>query len=228
MPPVTTVLFDLDGTLVDTAPDMAAALIQLCKEENQPALDYTAIRPQVSNGSIALVKLAFGHQLDDNRLEQLKTRYLKIYQNNLSVQSKLFAQMDKLLTDLETQQIKWGVVTNKPGWLTLPLMQSLQLDTRAACIVSADSTEKRKPHPQPMYYACELCHSRPDECIYIGDAQRDIEAGHNAGMTTMVALYGYIAANENPLAWNANFSIRQPADILTHINNIRGKSFYSP
>ncbi len=214
---IKTVLFDLDGTLIDTAPDMAAALVKLCEEEKQPVLEYKTIRPHVSNGSVALVKLAFGNQLDKHRLEQLKTRYLAIYKNNLAVESKLFDEMDAVLLELEKQQIKWGVVTNKPGWLTLPLMQALKLDKRATCIVSADSTKNRKPHPEPMYYACKLSNSLASECLYIGDAKRDIEAGHNAGMKTMVALYGYISADDNPATWHAGFSIKKPADILTHL-----------
>ncbi len=216
MSAIKTVLFDLDGTLIDTAPDMATALIKLCKEEKQPVLDYKTIRPHVSNGSIALVKLAFGDQLDAYRLKQLKTRYLDIYKNHLTAESKLFDGMDAVLLELEKQKIKWGVVTNKPGWLTLPLMQALKLDQRATCIVSSDSTENRKPHPGPMYYACELSNSSADECIYIGDAKRDIEAGQNAGMQTMLALYGYLD-EEDTTQWNADFSITKPADILLHL-----------
>jgi len=215
---IKTVLFDLDGTLIDTAPDMAAALVKLCEEEQQPVLDYETIRPHVSNGSVALVKLAFGNQLDKHQLEQLKTRYLAIYKNNLAVKSKLFDEMDTVLLELEKQQIKWGVVTNKPGWLTLPLMQALKLDKRAVCIVSSDSTKNRKPHPEPMYYACKLSNSPVDECIYIGDAKRDVEAGRNAGMQTMIALYGYINREENTAEWQADFSINKPSDILLHLS----------
>jgi phosphoglycolate phosphatase len=106
------------------------------------------------------------------------------------------------------------VVTNKPGWLTEPLMESLGLHKRAACIVSSDSTENRKPHPEPMYYACELTNSKPDECVYIGDAQRDIEAGQNAGMKTIIAEYGYISDKENIENWNADYRIQSPSQIF--------------
>lgn len=217
MTTIKVVLFDLDGTLVDTAPDMAAALIKLCHEENQPVIDYTTIRPHVSDGSIALIKLAFGNDLPEAKIERLKTRYLQIYNDNLAVDSALFEGMPALLDALDKKQIKWGVVTNKPGWLTLPLMRALKLEERAGCIVSADSTKNRKPHPEPMYYACRLLATLPEKCLYIGDARRDIEAGRNAGMHTMVALYGYIHDTENPDSWQADSSIHSPAEILLHL-----------
>ena len=216
-PKISTVLFDLDGTLIDTAPDMAAALDVLCDEEQQTRLPFSEVRPVVSNGSIALVTLAFGDRLDKLTLDRLKSRYLEIYQNDLSVHSQLFDEMDNLLTQLEQKNIKWGVVTNKPGWLTEPLMESLNLHQRAACIVSSDSTENRKPHPEPMFYACELANSKPEECVYVGDARRDIEAGHNAGMRTIVAEYGYIGDWENTNDWQADFSIQSPSQLLNYL-----------
>ncbi len=210
-----TVLFDLDGTLIDTAPDMAAALDLLCDEGNQTRLPFDQVRPVVSNGSVALVKLAFGEAINEQTLERLKTRYLEIYQQHLAVHSKLFDEMELLLQQLEQQKIKWGVVTNKPGWLTEPLMQALNLTQRAACIVSSDSTKNRKPHPEPMYLACKLANTQPDACVYIGDARRDIEAGRNAGMRTIIAQYGYIADTENTEEWQADHSIQTPSQILS-------------
>jgi 2-phosphoglycolate phosphatase len=211
---INTVLFDLDGTLIDTAPDMAGALDILCDEEEQARLPFDEVRPVVSDGSVALVKLAFGDNLDITTLDRLKTRYLEIYQDNLAIHSQLFDEMNHLLKELEGKNIKWGVVTNKPGWLTEPLMESLNLHLRAACIVSSDSTEKRKPHPEPMYYACKLTNSLPEECVYVGDARRDIEAGHNAGMKTIIAEYGYIGSKENILDWQADYSIESPSQLL--------------
>ena len=214
---ISTVLFDLDGTLIDTAPDMAAALDILCNEEQQPVLAYDEVRPIVSNGSVALVELAFGDGLDEQTMARLKTRYLAIYQDNLAIKSKLFDEMDELLQQLEDNHIKWGVVTNKPGWLTEPLMAALGLQQRAACIVSADSTENRKPHPEPMFYACKLSGSQPEECVYVGDARRDIEAGHNAGMRTIIAEYGYIGDEENTADWQADHSIKSPSQLLLYL-----------
>lgn len=214
---ISTVLFDLDGTLIDTAPDMAAALDILCQEEQHAALPYDEVRPVVSNGSVALVELAFGQHLEEQTLERLKTRYLQIYQQHLAIKSRLFDEMDELLTQLEHSHIKWGVVTNKPGWLTEPLMAALDLQQRAACIVSSDSTENRKPHPEPMFYACKLTQSQPEQCVYVGDARRDIEAGKNAGMRTVIAEYGYIDNHENTLDWQADHCIKSPSQLLLYL-----------
>jgi len=214
---IKTVLFDLDGTLVDTAPDMAAALDTLCREENRPVLTYEQVRPVVSNGSIALIKLAFGDVKDENKLACLKQRYLDIYKNNLCIDSTPFRGMNKVLDHIEHSGLNWGVVTNKPGWLTLPLMESLELRQRAATIVSGDTTENSKPHPDPMHHACDEADSESGECLYVGDARRDIEAGKNAGMKTLVANYGYIDVGEDVNSWGADAIINQPEEILLHL-----------
>ena len=212
-----TVLFDLDGTLVDTAPDMAAALVILCAEENRAPLPYEQVRPVVSNGSVALIRLAFGDVVDEQRLAYLKQRYLDIYQRNLCIASALFDGMDRVLEHIEGNGLNWGVVTNKPGWLTLPLMDSLQLVKRAATIVSGDTTNNSKPHPDPMHHACNEADSNAADCLYIGDARRDIEAGRNAGMKTLVAGYGYIEAAEDVATWGADAIISTPGEILLHL-----------
>ena len=217
MSTIRTVLFDLDGTLIDTAPDMAAALDKLCIEQNQPALSFAVVRPHVSNGSAALVKLAFGDDIDNARMEFLKQRYLELYAQNIAQESRLFAGTETVLKHLEKNHLNWGVVTNKPGFLTLPLMKKLNLEQRAACIVSGDSTQNRKPHPEPMHYACKLAGSDDHECIYVGDARRDIEAGNNAGMKTLIANYGYIGDWEDVTDWGADAQIDKPEDILLHI-----------
>lgn len=214
---IKTVLFDLDGTLIDTAPDMAAALDQLCREEDQLLLPFDKVRPVVSNGSVALIKLAFGNEFEDSRLEYLKKRYLEIYAQKIAVHSKLFKGTQTVLNHIEKHGLNWGVVTNKPGWLTNPLMEALGLTKHAACIVSGDTTENSKPHPEPMFHACELAGSHAEECMYVGDAQRDIEAGNNAGMTTLVALYGYIDEHENTDDWKADHSISKPEEILQYL-----------
>lgn len=214
---IKTVLFDLDGTLIDTAPDMAAALDKLCVEEQHAVLPFDSVREVVSNGSAALVKLAFGENLENEYLEHLKKRYLEIYQQNLAIDSKLFDGTQQVLDYIEAHDLNWGVVTNKPGWLTLPLMKALGLDTSAACIVSGDSTNNRKPHPEPMHYACELAGSSVEQCLYVGDARRDIKAGNNAGMKTLIAMYGYIAEPEDTASWGADASIRQPGEILQYL-----------
>lgn len=214
MAEIKTVLFDLDGTLIDTAPDMANALNILLQEQDQAPLPFEQIRPVVSNGSVALVKLGFGESMAEERLEYLKQRYLDIYQQHLCKDSCLFDGMAELLAHIEQQGMSWGVVTNKPAWLTDPLMEQIGLRDRAACIVSGDTTSNRKPHPQPMYHACICAGSEPHSCIYIGDARRDIEAGKNAGMKTVVALYGYIGDWEDIDDWGADVKIQRPLDML--------------
>jgi len=214
---ISTILFDLDGTLVDTAPDMAHSLNLLLQEQAKETLSHDIIRPHVSNGSVALVKLGFGDDIEEQRLEDLKQRYLEIYQENIHIDSCLFQGMETLLKKIEDAGKKWGIVTNKPSWLTEPLLQSMGLAQRSACMVSGDTTEQRKPHPEPMYHACKLIGVDAAECIYIGDAQRDVEAGNNANMKTIIASYGYIGDWEDINSWGADAVIDSPDEIYKHI-----------
>lgn len=211
---VRTVLFDLDGTLLDTAPDLAYALNELLKEHGQPPLALEQIRPHVSHGARALVKLGFGLEPKDTAFEALRERLLDIYRKNLARATRLFPGMDAVLSRIERQGLNWGVVTNKPSWLTGPLMDALGLTSRATCIVSGDTTSNSKPHPEPMLYACRCAGSDPGECLYVGDAPRDIEAGRRAGLHTIVALFGYLGPNDRPETWGADGSITGPEDLL--------------
>jgi len=215
---IRTVLFDLDGTLADTAPDMAAALNRLRAEQGLGALPYDSIRPVVSHGAKALVELGFGIDARDQRFEVLRKRFLEIYADNLCEGTQLFPGMSDLLDQLAARGLNWGVVTNKPAFLTEPLIARLGLRERSACVVSGDSTQNRKPHPEPMLHGCALAGSRPDQCLYVGDAERDIAAGREAGMTTLVALFGYIGGSDRPEAWGADGAIQTPAEILEWLN----------
>ena len=212
-PDVTHVLFDLDGTLLDTAPDLAYALNALCVRHGRPALSFETIRPQVSHGGAALVRLGFG--IDDSapEFEALRLELLDIYHANVARESRLFDGMEELLIALERAGLLWGIVTNKPGWLTTPLLGALGLDARPACVVSGDTLPERKPHPAPLLHAAACMAGAPARCLYVGDAARDIEAGQAAGMFTMAALYGYIPADEDPLSWNATAYVAAPPDI---------------
>lgn len=216
--PIRTVLFDLDGTLADTAPDLARALNELLIEKAREPLPYETVRPQVSHGARALITLGFGLQPGAHDFETLRQRLLAIYQAGLCRETKLFPGMTEILDALPARNCNWGVVTNKPAFLTEPLMAALGLDTRAACIVSGDSTANRKPHPEPMLHACVLAGSRPEQCLYVGDAERDVAAGKIAGMKTLVALFGYIGENERPQDWGADGMITEPAEILNWLN----------
>ena len=209
-----TVLFDLDGTLADTAPDLAQTLNQLLVEQGQEPLPFAAIRPHVSNGASALVTLGFGLAGDDPDFEALRQRFLDIYSDNLCRQTTLFPGMDELLQQIEQQSMRWGVVTNKPARFTEPLLEALGVSQRAACIISGDSTEKRKPHPEPMLLACRQLGIEPACCLYVGDARRDIDAGRNAGMLTLVAAFGYIGEQDTPDDWQAHGVVDSPLSIL--------------
>ncbi len=209
-----TVLFDLDGTLADTAPDMAQALNLLLKEKDYQPLPFDTIRPWVSHGGLALVRLGFGEERGDVELENLRQRFLEIYAENLCRETHLFPGIPQLLAMLSKNGFNWGVVTNKPGYLTEPLVAQLTIQPPPACIVSGDTTTNRKPHPEPMLLACKQAGSDPHECLYVGDAERDIHAGKQAGMKTLVALFGYITDSEDPETWGADGMIRAPMEVF--------------
>ena len=137
-----------------------------------------------------------------------------------SNETTLFPGMDELLLELENQDISWGVVTNKPAWLTDPLIKALNLTSRAVTVVSGDTLKERKPHPAPLLHACEQAGSKADECLYVGDAERDIEAGNRAGMISIVALFGYIAESDAPDTWGAHSSINTPQAIIPLIQSL--------
>jgi phosphoglycolate phosphatase len=207
------VFFDLDGTLVDTAPDLAYALNQVLEQEGKSPLPYEAIRAVASHGSAGLLGLAFGIGTDHPQYNPLQQRFIEIYQANLTRDSRLFSGMENVIDKLDESGIRWGVITNKPAYLTDPLMRGLGLSSRAACIVSGDTTANSKPHPEPMLHACKLTEADPAQCLYIGDAQRDIEAGRNANMHTIVACYGYLGDNDNPESWLADAMIQHPSEL---------------
>lgn len=208
------ILFDLDGTLADTAQDLVFTLNKLLQCEGRKPLPFEQVRPIVSNGANALIEFGFGDAVPAEKFRQLTKAFLDIYQNHLTHKTVLFPGMAELLEMIETNGQLWGVVTNKPSWLTNPLMEELGLAERAACIVSGDTVEHKKPHPQPMYHACELMGVSAAECIYVGDAQRDIEAGQRAGMKTIAALFGYLTDDDDPASWGADGMIEHPDEIL--------------
>jgi 2-phosphoglycolate phosphatase len=213
-----TILFDLDGTLLDTAPDLADALNTVLRENQRSPLPLEDIRPVVSHGGMALIKLGFNLDSSDPAFEPLRQRLLEVYRENISRHTRPFPGITELLDSIEQRGLNWGVVTNKPGWLTEPLLKDLGLFDRAACVVSGDTLDERKPHPAPMLHASELANSRPEHCVYIGDAQRDIEAGNNAGMQTLVALFGYLQKEDDPHSWNASSMIVHPQDLLAWLD----------
>ncbi|MGH8292360.1 MAG: phosphoglycolate phosphatase [Gammaproteobacteria bacterium] len=208
------ILFDLDGTLLDTAPDLGAALNALRAGHSLPPLPAERIRPLVSHGSPALLKLGFGIEPQDSRYAGMRAQLLDIYRSRLSRETRLFPGVEGLLDALEQRALRWGIVTNKPAALTQPLVEAFQLHTRAACVVSGDSTPRRKPHPDQLLHACALSAVEPQSAAYVGDAERDVEAAHSAGMRAVVALYGYIGSDEQPQNWQADGLLAAPADLL--------------
>jgi 2-phosphoglycolate phosphatase len=211
--PLRAVLFDLDGTLLDTAPDMAGALNVLRGEQALPPLPYEAVRSVVSHGSARVVKIGFPDEAA-GRLAALQQRFLQIYRGSLSRGTRLFPGMDEVLDTLAERGLKSGIVTNKPAWLTDPLLEELGIRARFECVVSGDTLAERKPHPLPLLHAAKLAGAAPGECIYVGDALRDVQAAHAAGMSALVANYGYLAADEDSTAWGGDAYLQQAGDLL--------------
>ena len=212
---VSTIFFDLDGTLVDTAPDLGHALnLQLIRHGKQPLAD-AAIRPFASHGSRGLVGLGFGITPKDDNFIKMRDEYLSLYESVFTRSPVLLPGIAELLHAIEAKGLKWGVVTNKPRRFTMPLIESMgmNLSKRAACIVSGDDAPQPKPSPATLLMACEQVSVKPGNCIYVGDAERDIQAGRAASMKTVVALFGYIDVTDKPHEWGADMMIEIPSQL---------------
>jgi N-acetyl-D-muramate 6-phosphate phosphatase len=208
------VLLDLDGTLVDTAPDLCAVLNALLARRDRPALPYAIARNEVSNGALGMLRAAFPEAGATAELEDLRLEFLEIYLESVCINSTIFSGIDDVLNILEELDRPWGIVTNKPHAMTEPLLHALGLSERASCVISGDRLPERKPHPAPLRLAASELGLEPAQCVYVGDAPRDIEAGRSAGMATIAAAYGYIRPSEDPYAWGADAVIHRPADLL--------------
>jgi phosphoglycolate phosphatase len=205
------ILFDLDGTLLDTAPDMIGALNALRTEHQLAELPAERVRASVSHGSSRLVQLGFPDAIDFGALQR---RFLEIYAERLSRETRLFEGMDGVLEELASRRLAIGIVTNKPARLTEELLSDLELRARFACVVGGDSLPERKPHPLPMLHAAALAGAAPEECLYVGDARRDVQAAHAAGMQALVATYGYLGEEEDWRVWGAEGYIERPLDLI--------------
>ncbi|MDD5271610.1 MAG: HAD-IA family hydrolase [Methylovulum sp.] len=212
------VLFDLDGTLVDTAPDLIACLNKAFRQHGFATVDPTAVRPYISYGAAAMIKDCLGDGASAAEQTALLDTMLDLYQNNIAEHSLFFSGITETLAAIEARGLKWGVVTNKRERFTLPLMAALQLADRAACIVSGDTTAYPKPHTEPMLEACRRAAVQPWQCVYVGDANHDIIAGKNAQMKTLAAVYGYLKPDDRPETWGADALINTPHELLTWIN----------
>jgi 2-phosphoglycolate phosphatase len=211
--PLRAVLFDLDGTVLDTAPDMVGALNALRGEHDLAPIPFEGVRACVSHGAGRVVRAGFA-DADPEQFAALQRRFLEIYAKNLSRETHLFPGMDQVLHGLTERRLASGIVTNKAAWLTEPLLEQLGLRGRFACVVSGDTVSERKPHPLPMLHAAKLVGFAPGECIYVGDAERDVQAARAAGMSALVAVYGYLHAEEDWRGWGADAGLALPVDLL--------------
>jgi 2-phosphoglycolate phosphatase len=210
---INTVLFDLDGTLLDTAPDLVDALNRVCAEQNHPAPDFKLACRYVSTGAAGLIRLAFP-DADAAMVENLRIRLVDLYAENVCVLTKPYPGMEKLLEQIESLGKTWGVVTNKPAALTEPLMKAIGLTNRSACIVSGDTLPQRKPDPAPIMHALDLIDCLPTVALYVGDAPQDIAAGQAAGVKTIAVSWGYIIPGHSPHEWGADYTIDRPEQLL--------------
>ena len=205
------VLFDLDGTLIDTAPDFVKVMQRLCDENAIDRLTPEQIHQTVSDGARALVKLAFGIEESDSDFARLNQRLLDIYEEQLErTESRLYPGLDDLLTKLEASNIPWGIVTNKPALYAEKLLAGMQLKERCSCLVCPDHVSERKPHPEPIFLACQQLQVGLERTVYIGDHIRDIQAAKNADVIAVAAAYGYLAKDSKVEEWYADFILQQP------------------
>lgn len=211
------VLFDLDGTLADTAPDLTGALNRLLVERNRAPVPHAITRRHTSSGARGMIGAGFGITPDHAEYPALRDRFLELYESFICVETTLFPGMGDLLERLEAAAIVWGVVTNKAERFTFPLLARLGIDRRTACIVGGDTTPRAKPFPDPLLHAAKLIGVAPDACLYVGDDLRDIQAAQAAGMRSVAACYGYLGDGEPPERWGADLLIEHPLDLCRHL-----------
>jgi N-acetyl-D-muramate 6-phosphate phosphatase len=211
------VLFDLDGTLVDTAADLGYALNLQRQRHGLAFLPDAAMRPYASHGSKGLLEIGFGLSPEDPSFDEMRTEYLALYTEVLTRQPVLFPGMAETLAAIEQQGLQWGIVTNKPRRFTTPIVEALGLAARAGAVISGDDAAAPKPSPQTLLLACERMQLNPASTIYLGDAERDVQAGNAAGMTTLVALFGYLSETDQPEQWGAKGYIQHPQDLLSYL-----------
>jgi phosphoglycolate phosphatase len=210
------VLFDLDGTLADTAPDLGYALNHMRAARGLPPLPAAATRPVASLGARGLLNAGFGIGPDHPDYNAMREEFLRLYEENIRRETRLFPGVPALLDAIETRRLHWGVVTNKAERLARLLLGLLGLASRAACIVGGDTTPRFKPHPDPLLAACRMIREDANACIYVGDDQRDVEAGHAAGMKVAAVRWGYLNGG-NPENWKPDWLLDDPVELLQHL-----------
>jgi phosphoglycolate phosphatase len=207
------VFFDLDGTLVDSAPDLIVAMQRLRAERGETPADVASVGTAVSKGGRAMLRRGFPGA-GETVIEELLPRFLDLYAEAIATHSTMFPGVDDVLSTLESRGVHWGIVTNKPGWLARSLLAALKLEARCAAMVSGDCLPQKKPDPAPILRACTLANVEPARSVYVGDDLRDIEAGRNAGMRTIAAGWGYLDG-EDPHTWGADLVLATPRALLS-------------
>lgn len=215
------VLFDLDGTLVDTAPDLIACLNEALSHYGLPTAAPEDVKPLISHGARAMIAASQKSSMEEKTQAEILDFLHDCYQRNIAKYSVMFDGMPETLAAIEAQGLKWGIVTNKLARFTNPLIEALNLTSRAACIISGDTAAKPKPYPEPMWLACAQAGVKSEECVFIGDAVHDINAGKNARMKTLAALYGYLNPNDQPETWGADALMESPQHISQWIEALR-------
>ena len=208
-------LLDLDGTLVDTAPDMVGALNRVLDKHGQAKVDYQQAHKLVSNGGRALIEFGFGSAIKNYDADALLQEFLDDYKEHVCEQSILYDGMSEVLEFCESNSLKWGVITNKPIDLAKEVLEGLGLLKRCAILLGGDSLPVKKPDPVPMLHACMVMHLAPSQCVYVGDHERDIQAGNAAGMDSAVALWGYIDGKQTPEQWQAKALVEAPQGLIS-------------
>lgn len=206
------VLFDLDGTLIDSAPDLAGAANDLRAEHGLPPLPYERLRPMVGSGARGMVGVAFGRSPGDEGFDALRTAFLARYETRMLQLTRVFDDMQPVLAALEAAAVPWGIVTNKHRRFAAPVVAGLGL--KAAALVCGDTTPHAKPHPAPLLEGARLLGQAPASCIYVGDDLRDIQAGRAAGMPVLAAAWGYLGDGEGVEAWGADAVLGAPSALL--------------
>lgn len=217
------VLFDLDGTLADTAPDLSSSVNILLQEEGRQTQPLETLRPFTSQGVRGLLKAGFGIEPPHPDYESLAQRFLAIYADRLCHATRLFDEIPELLDALEEMSLPWGIVTNKRMRFTDPLVELLQLSPRTTCVVSGDTTAEAKPSPLPILHACQLLNRRPERTLYVGDDRRDIVAGNAAGCTTVAVAYGYLGDSGPLHTWGADLIIDRPSELTDYLSRCIGQ-----
>ena len=211
------VLFDLDGTLADTAGDLGGALNRVRADHGLPPVSIDALRAHASSGARGLLGAGLGLRPDDERYIEMRDAFLAYYEKGLADTTQLFDGIEALLAALEARSIRWGIVTNKAQRFTTPLLAALRLDQRAAVVVCGDTTAHPKPHPAPLFHAAAELSTAVERCVYVGDDLRDVQAGNAAGMPTIVAKYGYLGETGDCSGWPATGWIETPRELLAWI-----------